>query len=353
MISPSKKDEPVDIPSFYLEDKGLSDLAKHLRSSKGVKIKQGVLEGRRVDYFKGSKLIECMLGKDKNKTWPSHLPKIENEKIALKLASIMISKSGEYFVRAERCAPERKGHFEVHEYHTLFEKHKSDYIWMMSGSQWGSNFMTGFIIALVVAFTLLPIWPELPRQILAYSCVTLLVFIVGFCSIRLALFLIMWIVGYDFWIFPNLFDESRSFLDSFKPTVQFDKTADGQGVYRLVLLSMFGYFCYWSVTQPTEFGNFINEGQTFVEDLYNGNLLADFAATQMNAQDTLTKSRFKSFAELWEEEERDRLAETAEDSHAAATPGEGEGNEEEDNGNDSNDNDSGSSSDNSSNEDEL
>ena len=41
----------------YLEDKGLSDLAKHLRSSKGVKIKQGVLEGRRVDYFKGSKLI--------------------------------------------------------------------------------------------------------------------------------------------------------------------------------------------------------------------------------------------------------------------------------------------------------
>merc|ERR1712196_561160 len=110
--------------------------------------------------------------------------------------------------------------------------------------------MTGCIIALVVAFTLLPIWPQLPRQILAYTCVTLLVFIVGFCSIRLALFLIMWIVGYDFWIFPNLFDESRSFLDSFKPAIQFDKTADGQGIYRLILFSMFGYFCYWSVTQP-------------------------------------------------------------------------------------------------------
>jgi len=231
----------------------------------------------------------------------------------MKLANMMINRAGEYFVRAERMSPDRKGHFELHD-NNIFEKHKSDYIWMLSGSQWGSNFMTGIIIAIVIAFTLLPIWPDLPRQILAYTCVTLLVFIVGFCSIRLALFMTMWICGYDFWIFPNLFDESRSFIDSFKPSYVFDKTADGQGIYRAFLFATFGYFVYWSITQPTEFGQFLNEGQTFVEDLYNGNLIADFAATQQSAQDTLTKSRFKSFAELWEEEERERLAETADDS---------------------------------------
>ena len=30
------------------------------------------------------------------------------------------------------------------------------------------------------------------------------------------LFLFLWILGYDFWIFPNLFDESLSVVDSFK-----------------------------------------------------------------------------------------------------------------------------------------
>lgn len=35
--------------------------------------------------------------------------------------------------------------------------------------------------------------------------------------IRLVLFVAFWFCGYDFWLFPNLFDEELGVIDSFKP----------------------------------------------------------------------------------------------------------------------------------------
>ena len=69
------KEEPSEVPDYYMTDDGLKSLAVYLRSSKGVKIKQGVLEGKRIDYFKGSRLVETMIGKSKTGAkWPSNLP---------------------------------------------------------------------------------------------------------------------------------------------------------------------------------------------------------------------------------------------------------------------------------------
>jgi len=50
-----------------------------------------------------------------------------------------------------------------------------------------------------------------------YVSVTLLSFMLGFLLLRFLAFLFVWVTGYEFWFLPNLFDESLSFVDSFKP----------------------------------------------------------------------------------------------------------------------------------------
>jgi hypothetical protein len=56
-----------------------------------------------------------------------------------------------------------------------------------------------------------------PQVWLWYVSVTLLSFMLGFLLLRFLAFLLVWVGGFEFWFLPNLFDESLSFVDSFKP----------------------------------------------------------------------------------------------------------------------------------------
>lgn len=140
-----------------------------------------------------------------------------------------------------------------------------------------SNIGTGLVIAVVIGFTLLPIWPDVAKKILWYFSVTFLIGTLAFCLVRFLAFLFMWILGYDFWIFPRLFDESLSFQDSFKPVYSFEKGSSGQGYYRLGMIVLLVGFTYWAYTQPTEFDGFIQAQKEFIDDLYSGKLIADVA----------------------------------------------------------------------------
>ena len=140
-----------------------------------------------------------------------------------------------------------------------------------------SNIATRAVIAVVIGFTLLPIWPDYAKKILWYFSVTFLISTLSFCLIRFLLFLFLWIFGYEFWIFPRLFDESLSFQDSFKPVYSFDKGSAGQGLYRVGLIVALVGFGYWAFTQPTEFDGFLHAQKEFIDDLYSGKLIADVA----------------------------------------------------------------------------
>ena len=104
------------------------------------------------------------------------------------------------------------------------------FTWMYAGNMVWSNIATGAVIAIVIGFTLLPIWPDAAKKILWYCSVTFLISTIAFCLIRMLAFIFLWVFGYDFWIFPRLFDESLSFQDSFKPVYTFEKAAAGQGM---------------------------------------------------------------------------------------------------------------------------
>jgi translocation protein SEC62 len=186
---------------------------------------------------------------------------------------------------------------------------------MYAGNMMWSNIATGLVIFAVVGFTLLPIWPDYAKRILWYLSVTFLIFTLSFCLIRFVLFMVLWLFGYEFWIFPRLFDESLSFQDSFKPIYSFEKGSTGQGYYRIALLLGLVGFTYWAYTQPTEFDGFLAAQKDFIDDLYSGKLLADVAfdpREHMNQQNKKVPSLQDLLKEL-ENDEKVHITEKAED----------------------------------------
>mmetsp|Transcript_10894 Transcript_10894/g.17731 ORF Transcript_10894/g.17731 Transcript_10894/m.17731 type:complete len:342 (-) Transcript_10894:169-1194(-) len=260
----------MSVPAEYETAEGLRTLANYLRSQNGVKVRSGIEHEKRVDYFKGKKLVECVL---EGKKWPKSIPKITDKGTARVVAGSLIQ--GNFFHRSEKVE-DKKGYLKISPMN-VFEEN-GYYTWMYAGNMVWSNIATGAVIALVIGFTLLPIWPDAAKHILWYCSVTFLIFMVGFCLIRFFSFVLLWLLGYEFWIFPRLFDESLSFQDSFKPVYTFEKGSTGQGYYRIGALLMLVGFVYWACTQPTEFDGFIQAQKDFIDDLYSGNLLADVAS---------------------------------------------------------------------------
>eukprot|EP00595_Chromulina_sp_UTEXLB2642_P000285 CAMPEP_0196762702 /NCGR_PEP_ID=MMETSP1095-20130614/2594_1 /TAXON_ID=96789 ORGANISM="Chromulina nebulosa, Strain UTEXLB2642" /NCGR_SAMPLE_ID=MMETSP1095 /ASSEMBLY_ACC=CAM_ASM_000446 /LENGTH=168 /DNA_ID=CAMNT_0042114295 /DNA_START=519 /DNA_END=1023 /DNA_ORIENTATION=+ len=108
-------------------------------------------------------------------------------------------------------------------------------------------------------------------------------------------------IGYEFWIFPRIFDETLSFQDSFKPIYSFEKSPTGQGYYRLGVVLLFTGFIYWAFTQPTEFDGFLKAQKDFIDDLYSGNLLADVSQDHKDNLDRI-RGKIPKLDELMREE---------------------------------------------------
>mmetsp|Transcript_13278 Transcript_13278/g.13765 ORF Transcript_13278/g.13765 Transcript_13278/m.13765 type:complete len:349 (-) Transcript_13278:316-1362(-) len=296
--SPSSSSSSSSFPSIYNNEEGLKKLGTYLRSLHGVKVRSGIEHDKRVEYFKGKRLIECLL---EGQNWPKSLPRITDKGMALELASTLLQKG--YFHRSEKNT-ERKGHLIISP-KKVFEE-VGYYTWMFSGSMVWSNVATIAVIIVVIIFTLLPVWPAFAKKVLWYMAVTFLLVLFVFILVRFLLFLFMWILGYEFWIFPRLFDETLGFVDSFKPVYVFDKGTPGQGYYRIALLIALVSFIVWAARQPTEFDGFLQAQKEFVDDLYSGNLLTDYS---QSAKDTIDRNkRVPDLEDLLRQIELDEIA---------------------------------------------
>lgn len=128
-----------------------------------------------------------------------------------------------------------------------------------------------------------PIWPDCLRLALWYASAMLLIVLFMTLLLRLLLFLFVSIFGWEFWVLINLVDDFLAVVDSFKPLCSFERTKPGQLWWRNVMLGGFGAFFYWTVTQPTEFDEFINANTQFVDDLHEGNPLNSTWMTSTSA----------------------------------------------------------------------
>lgn len=88
------------------------------------------------------------------------------------------------------------------------------------------HFLLGLIIAGVLLACLFPVWPIWAKIALWYLTVLFLSLYFGLLIIRMVIYFLFWIIGFEFWIFPNLNDEYCGIKDSFQPTYSWEKRKD-------------------------------------------------------------------------------------------------------------------------------
>ncbi|CAM9755921.1 unnamed protein product [Chrysoparadoxa australica] len=284
----------------------LRTLAKTVRGRNGMRNRQAIELEKRVEYFKGEKLVKFLVETGSIKGGPQ----IDSEDDAIKVCHAMLVQ--EYFHRSEKKG---KGELAVSRKQT-FEK-DGYYTWMFQGNQAFSNFLTGLIIVGFLVITCFPIWPQFLKVWMWYASVTMLVFMLSFLMIRFLLWFFMWCSGYEFWLLPRLFDESLGFCESFVPVYSFDEGSPGQGYFRIAALCGIISFFYWAYTQPTDFDSFITAQRDFVSDLYEGNLLSDMS---QESKENIDKPKVQSLEEILRELEEeptegDEVSKSNDESH--------------------------------------
>jgi len=135
---------------------------------------------------------------------------------------------------------------------------------------------------------------------------TLLLLLFGFIIVRLVLFLALYGVGIDFWILPNFFADDLGIMDSFRPAYSFQGPSKANfretWPYRAIVVAALAGAALWVWTQPTEFDVFLAQNRKFVDELYEGTLLADKSQKDKETVDKLvvpdTATLEKELAEL-------------------------------------------------------
>lgn len=187
------------------------------------------------------------------------------------------------------------------------------FTWIYEGDKSFSHIMTTVLIIGFLFCVCFPIWPNFLKVFTWYMSVSFLIFIFFIIVFRALVFLFVWMLGYDFWIWPNLFDEALGFYDSFCPMFSFERTKEGQLMYRIGSAVAFFGFCWWAVTQPSEFDGYVKAQGDFIKDLYAGTLLSDISQAD---KENIDKPKMDSLEDLLKKldssddpEEEDELSE--------------------------------------------
>jgi translocation protein SEC62 len=274
--------------SFYEEVPNLQKLCNFLRSNEGPAVREAIEMDKRVYYLKGEKLVNFMMEPKKGTKWPKDLPRFKTRQEAIVVCKALCKL--QFMHRSEKRG---KGDLVISRERDFDES--AIFTWIYEGDKSFSHMMTTVLIMGFLFCVCFPIWPNFLKVFAWYMSVSFLIFIFFLITFRGLLFMFVWIVGFDCWFLPNLFDESLGFVDSFKPVYSFEKTKDGQFMYRIGVGVAFFGFCYWAVTQPSEFDGYVQAQGDFIKDLYAGTLLSDVSQTD---KENIDKPKMESLEDL-------------------------------------------------------
>jgi len=313
--SPAATAQSDESDLFYEDSENLKKLCNFLLSGEGPRVREALLLEKRVIYLKGEKLVNFLHEPKKGTKWPQDLPRFESRQKAIVVCKELCKQQ---FIL--RCEKEGKGELGMVRNHDFDES--GYFTWVYEGDKTVSHLMTAALVVGFFCCVCFQMWPMFLRVWVWYLAVSLLLFIFALIGSRASLFLCVWIIGYDLWFLPNLFDEQLGFYDSFKPVFSCEKTREGQFFYRIGVGVAFFSFCYWAITQPSEFDGFVSAQGDFLKDLYAGTLLSDMSQEdkenidkpKMQSLDDLLKDLdhmenedFRKEEELNEEEELDSM----------------------------------------------
>lgn len=112
------------------------------------------------------------------------------------------------------------------------------YIVLYEGSKtWQHVFSFIAIIGVLVA-AMFPAWPAWAKIAAWYVVFWLSTAMIVILIVRAILYVCLWTVGIDFWLFPNILDEYAGIVDSFRPLYSVERRRDGYGMTAIRLASM-------------------------------------------------------------------------------------------------------------------
>ncbi|SPO25584.1 related to translocation protein sec62 [Ustilago trichophora] len=194
------------------------NVVNFLRNKSGIKTRVGALNGKRVDYFKGSAAVKALLSPAYAKL--KDVPKVTTKEEAEECLHNIIPFA--FFLRVDR-GPSTGGKdspkvVEINQQQMF--KSELHYVWLYEGSQLGLKLAGLGMVVVMLAGVMFPLWPPTMRLGVWYLSVGALGLIGLFFAIaivRLIFWLITLVVAKPgIWIFPNLF-EDVGFVDSFIP----------------------------------------------------------------------------------------------------------------------------------------
>ncbi|TFY81670.1 hypothetical protein EWM64_g2348 [Hericium alpestre] len=202
----------------------IRNVVSFLRNSKaGLKNRTGVLNGKRIDYFKGKSAVKALLSPSYAKL--KNVPKVTSEAEAVALLHSMIPFA--FFLRVDRGTPVGSASSPKHVQINQMQLFKPDeyYAWFYEGSQW-TTYVGGItMVAVMLAGVMFPLWPPMLRLGVWYISIGVLgliglLFVIAI--VRLIFYIITVIVASPgIWIFPRLFADV-GFVDSFIPLWEWD-----------------------------------------------------------------------------------------------------------------------------------
>lgn len=199
------------------------NVVNFLRNKSGIKTRVGALNGKRVDYFKGSAAVKALLSPAYAKL--KDVPKVTTKEEAEEALHNIIPYA--FFLRVDR-GPSTGGKdspkvVEINQQQMF----KSDqyYVWLFEGSQLGLKLAGLGMVGVMLAGVMFPLWPPTMRLGVWYLSIAALG-LIGLFFVIAIIRLIFWLITIvvakpGIWIFPNLF-EDVGFVDSFIPLWAWD-----------------------------------------------------------------------------------------------------------------------------------
>jgi translocation protein SEC62 len=104
--------------------------------------------------------------------------------------------------------------------------YKGIYQVILNGNTWFNKVLLGIVLVLTLGLFMFPAWPMYLKVAAVHFMVTLSSTLLFITILRLILYVIVWTIGADFWLFPNMNDEYLGIIDSFKPFYSFEWRKD-------------------------------------------------------------------------------------------------------------------------------
>jgi len=208
----------VKIPAQATKDVDprLIAVADWLRNEKksGLHTKEAVQYEKRVEYFKGSKLVDALTGPKYKGKLAKDTP-IKTRAEAAKLAQELLRVG--FIHRSQRFQHAHSRRWELELFNGPFEE-DGLFTWVYEGSKTKLYLMCAGMLLGALGICMIQIWPLWLKIGVWWCSVTFLTTFGVLCVVRLILFVLMWIVGFrGIWLFPNLFDDNQTFAGSFMP----------------------------------------------------------------------------------------------------------------------------------------